>query len=73
MNVYNVSVGGCRVDCVERLALDEVVWIKFDALEALEASVCWIEGYELGLEFRREIHPAVLVDLVRKLNRTQLQ
>lgn len=63
----DLSPSGCKLEVVERPLLDEVVWVKIGTLEALEASVCWIDGFSAGLEFRHQIHPAVFEHLLRKL------
>jgi hypothetical protein len=68
VNVYDASEYGCKVEFVERPMLDEIVWIKFDRLDALEAHVCWIEGSAVGLEFQRPMHPAVFAMLVERLS-----
>ena len=52
---------------VERPNLDELVWVKIDGLQPLEAMVCWIRLFEVGLEFERPIHPAVFEMLVKQL------
>lgn len=52
---------------MERPKLDELVWVKIDGLQSLEAMVCWIRGFEIGLEFERPIHPAVFEMLVKQL------
>ena len=70
-NVYDVSQHGCKVEFVERPALEEVVWVKFDGLEALEALVCWIDEFAVGLEFQRPLHPAVFDTLLERLARSQ--
>ena len=49
---------GCKAELVERRALGEHVWVRFEGLDALEAIVCWVRGFELGLEFENPIHPA---------------
>ena len=67
VNVYDVSDYGCKVEFVERPVLDEIVWLKFDRLDALEAHVCWIDGFAVGLEFQRPVHPAVFAMLVERL------
>lgn len=67
VNLSNLSPHGCKVEFVERPFLGELVWVKFDELEALEASVCWVDGFAAGLEFRNPIHPAVFGLLLRKL------
>ena len=68
VNVFDLSAEGCRIDLVERPQLDEELFVKFDGLEALVATVCWVEKGSAGVEFRRPIHPAVL-DLVVKRTR----
>lgn len=67
VSVYDVSRHGCRLEFVELPRLDERVWIKFDGLEAIEALVCWTREFVAGLEFEREIHPAVFDMLVSRL------
>ena len=66
-NVHDVSQEGCKVEFVERPMLDETVWVKFEGLEALEAMVCWVDGFAAGLEFQRPVHPAVFEVLLKKL------
>ena len=66
-NVHDVSQDGCKVEFVERPMLDELVWVKFEGLEALEAMVCWVEGFSVGLEFQRPVHPAVFEVLLQRL------
>lgn len=67
VKVVDISLLGCKAEFVERPNLDELVWVKFADLQALEAMVCWIRGFEVGLEFERPIHPAVFEMLVSKL------
>ena len=64
-----MSPDGCKAEFVERPKLDEHVWVRFDGLEALEAMVCWVRGFEVGLEFENPIHPAVFEMLVSKLTK----
>jgi hypothetical protein len=57
--VYDLSAEGCKVEFVERPAIGERVWVKFDQLEALEGSVRWIAGHVGGVQFERPLHDAV--------------
>ena len=66
VKIHDVSVDGCKAEFVERPELNERVWVKFQGLEALEAIVCWVRGFEVGLEFENGIHPAVFELLVSK-------
>ena len=47
--------------------LDEQVLIRFEGLEPLPATVCWVRGFDVGLEFGRAIHPAVFDHLMGRL------
>lgn len=67
VKIIDVSVHGCRAEFVDRPKLDELVWIKFDDLQSIGATVCWVRGFEVGLEFERPIHPAVLEMIVQRL------
>lgn len=65
--VFDISPEGCKVEFVERPRLDELVWVKFDSLEAVEAEVCWVDGFYGGLKFLRPIYPAVFDLLLARL------
>jgi hypothetical protein len=67
VRIMDVSLHGCRAEFVERPKLDEQVWVKFDGLQSLEAMVCWVRGFDVGLEFEAPIHPAVFDMLLAKL------
>lgn len=69
VHIYDVSLDGCKIEFVERPKLDETLWVKFEMLEALEATVCWIDGHLVGVEFERPIHPAVFELLVARMGR----
>ena len=57
--VLDLSPHGCRLELTERIDADDVVWIKFDALEALEAKACWVAGFTAGVKYLNPFHPAV--------------
>lgn len=59
VRVFDASTHGCKVEYIERPAVEELVRIRFDGLQPLDARTCWIEGNQAGLEFERPIHPAV--------------
>jgi hypothetical protein len=67
VNVGDLSPEGCKVLLVERPAKDERVLVKFDGLEVLEASVCWVEEFTAGLSFEKPMHPAVFELLIERL------
>jgi len=67
VRVYDASPHGCKLEFVERPRLDELVWVKFEGLEALGAFVCWVEGFVVGVEFQKPIHPAVFESLIQRI------
>jgi len=67
VNVTDVSPDGCKVQLVERPAVDEHVLVKFEGLEPMESEVCWVDGFTAGLKFERAMHPAVFDLLVARL------
>ena len=68
VSVYDASPHGCRIEFVERPSLKERVWVRFEGLEAIEAQVCWVDGFVAGVEFVNPIHPAVFDRLVGGLS-----
>jgi hypothetical protein len=69
VRVFDASLHGCRVEFVERPKLDEQLWVKFEGLHAVEAEVCWVDGFAAGLNFVQPIHPAVFDALIASLPR----
>ncbi len=67
VKVHDASPNGCRIEFVERPSLDERVWVKFEKLDGVEGLVCWVDGFEGGVEFVKPIHPAVFERLVGSL------
>lgn len=67
VRVFDLSLRGCRLEFIDRPTMGERVWIKFDALEALESEVAWVAGSEVGVNFRHALHPAVFDLLVHRL------
>ena len=67
ISVHDLSPHGCKVEFVDRPALHERVWLKFDGLEVLEGAVCWVSGSDAGVEFEKPIHPAVFELLLTRL------
>lgn len=66
--VFDISTRGCKVEFVERPRLDELIWVKFEGLDAIEAEVCWKDGFHGGVKFLRPIYPPVFDMLLARLN-----
>lgn len=67
VQAFDISPEGCKLEFLERPELDEMVWVKFEGLEPLQASVCWIENVFVGVEFTRPIHKAVFDLMLSRL------
>jgi hypothetical protein len=67
VTVTDASAEGCKVQLVERPNQGEHVLVKFDGLELVEARVCWVDGFTAGVQYVRQIHPAVFDLLVERL------
>ena len=63
---FDVSCHGCLLEFVVRPAIGEEVLVKFDGLEPLAATVRRIDGAAAGVEFRKQLHPAVFDHLIKK-------
>ena len=59
VRIFDASPEGCKIEFVERPAIGERVWVKFDNLEALEGSVRWVDGHTGGVQFEHPLHEAV--------------
>ena len=68
VQVFDASPDGCKVELVELPKVGDYLVVRFDGLEALEAEVCWIEGFTAGLRYAKAMHPAVFELLVDRLN-----
>lgn len=70
VSLYDLSTDGCSVELVERASVGDRMSVKFEALELLEADVCWVKGHRAGLMFKNRLHPAVLELLLERLGAT---
>lgn len=68
VHIYDISPDGCKAEFVDRPELGEQLWIRFDAMDALEANVRWITGARAGLRFNRPLHAAVFDMLIARLD-----
>ena len=67
VRIFDLSTDGCKVELVERPSVGDIMLVKFDGLEAVDAEVAWVEGHIAGLKFVNPIHPAVLDLLLQRL------
>ena len=69
VSAFDLSPEGCKLEFVERPGLDETVWVKFDGYDAIQSTVCWVEGHTVGIEFERPIYPSIFKMMVARLKR----
>jgi hypothetical protein len=59
VDLFDLTRFGCSCEFIERPAIGERLWVRFDRLESLEAVTCWVEESRVGLKFENSVHPAV--------------
>ena len=64
--VTDIGTTGCKVEFTDRPDIGETVSLRFDSLDALEATVRWITDRRCGLDFARPLHPAILEMLLQR-------
>lgn len=67
VKVYDATPEGCKIDDLDRLRVDEPIYIRFPGLEPVEARLCWRREFNAGLRFVHAIHPAVFELLLTRL------
>ncbi len=66
VTIRDFSPEGASLNLVDRVALGETVWIKFDGLESLESSVRWTHDFVAGVRFAKPLHSAVFAKLLQQ-------
>lgn len=66
VTVRDCSPQGCCINLLDRVALDETLWIKLPGIESIEAYVCWTRDFVAGVEFIKPLHPAVFDMLIKR-------
>jgi hypothetical protein len=68
VRITDLSPQGCKIELVERPRVGEVLLLKFDGFEVLDAEVIWVDGFIGGLRFEKPFHAAVFDLLVQRLS-----
>ena len=64
--VFDISEHGCRIELYIGSALPgQFVTIKLDGFESWSGVIRWSRGTQIGVEFTRALHPAVVDHLTR--------
>jgi hypothetical protein len=67
VRIFDLSPEGAKIEVVERPRVGEQMMVKFDGLEVLQAEVCWVDGFIVGLKFERPLHRAVFDLLLARM------
>lgn len=59
VRVFDLSPEGCKVEFVERPSVGERVWVQFDGLASITATVRWVDGHYGGVRFDHPLYEAV--------------
>ena len=70
VTLHDLTPAGCKIEFVERPRPGDILWVKWDGLEAIEGTVAWVDGFCGGLKFVRPMHPAIFEALVTRLKST---
>lgn len=69
VNVLDISLQGCRVELPIRVTPEDMIWVTFPGIEAIQGKICWVREWVAGVEFDRPLHPAVFDMVERKMRR----
>ncbi len=63
----DVSTGGCKVELVEFVEVNDHIIARFPGIEPFSAKVSWADSRFAGIDFDRPLHPAVFEQLLSRL------
>ena len=69
VNILDFSPAGCRMELPVNVETGDTIWISLPGLESIQAEVCWVKEWTVGVEFTRPLYPSVF-ELVRERMRT---
>ena len=69
VNILDFSPAGCRMELPVNVETGDTIWISLPSLESIQAEVCWVKEWTVGVEFARPLYPSVF-ELVRERMRT---
>ena len=67
VNLMDMSPEGARFEPPIRVSLDEEVWLRIPGIEPRLARVCWVEQWQVGVEFDQPFHSAVFDHVMRAM------
>jgi hypothetical protein len=69
VQIADLSTTGFRVSTHLELQPGTDVWLRLPGIEPVHARTVWSRGHQVGCEFVRALHPAVLEMIVRNCGR----
>lgn len=66
--LHDLSASGCRVELVEACEPGDLLFTRLPQIEALFGTLRWVAGPSGGVEFARQMHPAVLDAVAARLS-----
>ncbi len=70
VKLLDFSIGGCRVEMVQRVKAGDLIWISLPGIETIEGTVRWVEGFVAGVSFNNPLYPSVFEMLAGRLKKS---
>ena len=65
VHILDFSLQGCRIESPIVVCPDDIIWISLPGIETMQARVCWVDQWMVGVEFDTQLHEAVF-NIVRE-------
>ena len=64
VDILDFSPEGCRMEVPVTVSPGDTIWISLPGIESIQAEVCWVKEWTVGVEFSRPLYPSVF-EMVR--------
>lgn len=64
VDILDFSPEGCRMEVPVIVSPGDTIWISLPGIESIQAEVCWVKEWTVGVEFSRPLYPSVF-EMVR--------
>ena len=71
VNILDFSPEGCRIESPVQVTIGDTIWISLPGLESIQARVCWIKGWAVGVQFDRPLYPSVFDMMHERMRKAQ--
>jgi hypothetical protein len=69
VDILDFSPEGCRMELPVNVAPGDRIWISLPGIESIQADICWVKEWTVGVEFTRPLYPSVF-EMVRDRMKT---